>query len=208
MSDTLFKRLGTKGAKKKHTTREGWMMSFVEHVKPVFKSLKHPLPTVRVSCGMPSRKRVGGVCYHSICSEDSAREIFVSAGKDNSIDVLQILIHELCHAALPDDAKHGPAFCSLAKQVGLEGKMTESVPSEELVKCLHTFIKSTLGKYPHRKMIADESKKQTTRLIKMVCKGCSMVIRSSRKWIDDVGCPRCACGGDFVVVEPKKKKGE
>ena len=34
-------------------------------------------------------------------------------------------------------------------------------------------------------------------MLKAECDSCGMVVRTTRKWIEEVGLPTCACGGQF-----------
>lgn len=185
----------------KFKAREEWLLEFVEFVCPDFEKLGKPIKKVRVACGLTSSKKAVGQCFHSECSEDKAREIIISATLSDPVEVCETLIHELCHAVLPEDAKHGPQFREIAIAMGLEGPMTSTVPSDALRHALEIFIPNYLGVYPHKKMTRMNKTKQSTRMIKLTCDGCGMVVRSTRKWIDEVGTPACACGGNFEEAE-------
>lgn len=198
----MFKRFESVTPRKANfKTREEWLTEFVDFMRPVFEDAGKPLSKVRVACGMTTSRNADGECFHSECSEDGTREIFISPTQSDPVAVCHILIHELCHAALPEDVTHGPEFKKLATTMGLEGRMTSTTPCEELRKALEDFIPKYLGEYPHKKMTRIKQNKQTTRLIKLTCEGCGMVIRTTRKWIDDTGAPTCACGGGFEEEE-------
>ena len=184
-------------------TREEWLMEFVGAMRPAFAETGSPLPEkVRVSCGFPKgcRKAIGQ-CWSDKVSEDGAREIFVSPVLSEAPRVCDVVIHELVHAALPDGTKHGAEFKQLATDMGLAGPMTATEASAELTAALAEFIPVRLGPYPHSKLSPMSIAKQTTRMIKLTCDGCGMVVRSTRKWLDDVGPPNCACGSAFEENE-------
>lgn len=53
-------------------------------------------------------------------------------------------------------------------------------------------------------------KKQTTRLLKVICKECGYPARVTKKWIDEVGAPHCPQHGQMVVEggeENEKSQG-
>lgn len=41
--------------------------------------------------------------------------------------------------------------------------------------------------------LALAKKKQTTRMVKVVCAGCGYVARTTHKWLDEAGAPICPC---------------
>ena len=117
---------------------------------------------------------------------------------DNPLEALDILTHELVHASVGNEHGHKGPFKTLARALGLEGKLTATTAGPELEKHLQDIVK-TLGKYPHSKIDFDSRKKQTTRLIKVSCvdaeNDCGMVFRTSTKWIarahGGMKCPTC-----------------
>jgi len=55
-----------------------------------------------------------------------------------------------------------------------------------------------IGEYPHGAISYSNRRKQTTRMIKVVCPACDYTVRVSQKWIE-VGLPTCACGEEMEV---------
>ena len=51
------------------------------------------------------------------------------------------------------------------------------------------------GDYPHGALnsLPDGTKKQSTRLVKVLCPGCGYTLRTTRKWLDERGAPICPC---------------
>jgi hypothetical protein len=116
--------------------------------------------------------------------------------------VLDVLLHEAIHAAIGNEHKHGPRFREVAHAVGLGGKMTATRPTGACCVRLSA-LAETLGPWPHGKITA-QPKKQTTRMIKVVCKeeGCECggyAVRTTSKWLD-VGVPTCPFGGEMEVA--------
>src|SRR4051812_42502289 len=94
------------------------------------------------------------------------------------------------HAAVGVEQGHGPAFGRVARAIGLEGKLTATVPGDEF-KASVTPILDEVGPFPHAPLDWAGSrsgpKKQTARLLKVECQECGLVVRRTKKWIDEVG---------------------
>jgi hypothetical protein len=193
-------------------TREEWLGKLTRNVElHVFRPAGYDVPDVHIACGWPStrglsakRRRIGE-CWSRKCSEDGVHQIFISPYISDTPEVAATVVHELGHAAVGSEAKHGALFRAMMKAVGLEGKPTSTHAGDELTVQL-VAITDKLGPYPHAALKASEvdKKKQSTRLIKAECPGCGYVIRTTRKWIDEAGLPTCPCGEEFVEEE----KGE
>lgn len=196
--------------------REDWLNEGLQRLREDFASTDFLLPEgIRVTCGWPSksalaekRKRVGE-CWSSDCSKDGHFEIFISPYISDSIEALAILVHELVHAAVGLECKHKGAFKTCALAMGLEGKMVETNASDGLKVRLRAIIEE-IGEYPHATLdklaVSNAPPKQSSRQLKVVCEKCDCIIRMSRKSIDEVGCPTCACGGR--MLEDGAEKGE
>ncbi len=177
-------------------TREEWLSVFVKSLRPVFAAAGSPLPDkIRISCAFPVRTRAAiGQILSRRLSADGTREIFISPVLSEATRVCDVVIHELVHAALPEGCGHGKEFRRLALKLGLTGKMTATVAGERLRAWLDKIIPIFLGPYPHSRVISfDTGKKQTTRLIKLQCPACEMIIRATRQGLEESGFPFCAC---------------
>lgn len=185
-------------------TREQWLEQATEMLRGgIFKDAEARLPVgstaiippVRVSVGFPgggsARKRIGE-CWNGKASDDGIPQVFISPVLSDSVRVLDVLVHEVIHAIVPD-AGHKAPFKRIAVAVGLTGKMTATVAGPELEARLKTMV-TTLGEYPHAKINLSSRKKQTTRMLKLECKSCGFICRASQKAIDEHGIPTCACG--------------
>ncbi len=202
----------------KFNTREDWLIAAVKVMTPHFEKQGWKIPSVRVSVGWGFRGglKVGGQCWDAKASSDGVHQIFVSPNRmDDPADpfaVLPILAHEVCHAVVGIEAAHGPEFRKIATSIGLTGKMTSTVPGDDMQPTLAEW-RLELGEYPHAKLDPGMSpkKKQTTRMVKCECKSedCGFLVRTSRKWIDDVGVPHCPKHGkmecDYI---PPTEAGE
>jgi hypothetical protein len=180
-----------------HTARETWLQEAVKHMSPWFDDIQAmKVPAVRVSCGWTKRaaRNSIGWCWHRETSADGTNEILISPELDDPVTVLHVLLHELIHASDNGESKHGGYFRATALALGLEGKMTATVPSYPLrVKLV--LLSGTLGPYPHAAIdpAARTTGKQGTRMLKIVCPDDGYTLRTTQKWVD-VGLPSCPCG--------------
>ncbi|RLB40896.1 MAG: hypothetical protein DRH30_07920 [Deltaproteobacteria bacterium] len=214
-----------------HKTREAWLESAIQVLRPEFaraqrsirvdfpkrySKIKCTLPKkLKITCGWPShrgtasRRRVLGQCWNPVVSTGKHTEIFISPFIEKSSRVLDIILHELIHAAIGTEEGHKHMFKTVMIALGLEGKPTATVASEELEKHFRKVIIPQLGKYPHKKMdvteykVADKPKTQGTRMIKVACKTCEYTVRTTQKWIDIglVTCPNPECDDYQVEME-------
>lgn len=199
--------------------REAWLAKATGVLaKTVFKDAGYKLPdNIRVSTGWPLGTRGGkglhaiGQCFPAERSADGHFEIFISPELDDTARVLDVLIHEIVHVVAGLDAKHGPDFKKIAVACGLTGKMTATVASDGLKKKLADLVKE-LGKYPHAKLDgsrgSDRRPKQPTYMIKLTCPTDGYVIRTTKKWIDEIGYPTCPCGHEFEGDVPDEDGDE
>jgi len=193
----------------KSMTREQWLLKMTDAVRPLFANAGNPLPEkLRVSCGWPvgralasptSKNRTIGQCWPTSLSADKTPEVFISPYLDDAVLVAAVLVHELVHVVDDCQNGHGPVFKRIATAVGLEGKMTATVAGEPLAAKLAKLAEK-IGKYPHASLDRSQIKKQSTRLIKVVCPECEYTVRTTAKWIE-IGLPVCACGEEMEVAQ-------
>jgi len=181
-----------------HNTRESWLRSATNELRPYFEKLGYVLPEkIRYAIAFTSggkRGRIAGECWHPAASEDQHYEIIIRADIADPVEVLGILIHELCHSILPPNVKHGKEFKAVATRVGLEGKMRHAIPGPVLRDRVHA-LAASLGPLPHAKLnftvASDAPKKQGTRYLKAECgAACGYTVRVTSKWAM-VGLPVC-----------------
>ena len=188
-----------------HRTREEWLNEAVtllddQLFKPVIPGDLPNLP-FRVSCGFaggPGKKKgVLGQCWSPSASADSTTEMYISPVEDDPIEVLDTLTHENVHRIVGCKHGHKAPFKRLALKVGLEGKMTSTHAGEELREKLSS-ISDELGVYPHAKVTPGEGKKkQSTRMLKIVCTECDNVARQALTPFKMYG---LVCGGCEVPM--------
>ncbi|WP_176611765.1 SprT-like domain-containing protein [Actinomadura sp. WMMB 499] len=185
-------------------------------MRPWFSELRHEIPDLYISVSFPvsggrSGKRIGE-CHHT--SEDGSPHVLVHPYLNDATRVLDVVLHELVHATLGYGAGHGAPFRRLAEALGLTGKMTATVATDELREVLADMVRRGLGPYPHS-ALQQYVPKQTTRQIKATCPEPHgekkngepeyYVTRVSRKWIeywtDRIGYLACPCGEPMIVEE-------
>lgn len=136
-----------------HTQREAWLVEATKLLDAAyFVPNTHKLPSkIALSCGWcRGSANAIGQCWCPTVSKNGTTNIFICPTRDDAVDVLQILLHELIHAAVGVACGHKGAFRFFAKALGLEGKMTATYVTEGTP--LHTQLKAmadTLGPYPH-----------------------------------------------------------
>jgi hypothetical protein len=175
------------------TTRELWLQNAVDLVSPIFKNKGYTIPKVQVSCGFPStgnKSKHVGQCWGKSSTNDGTNQLFISPVLDESVQVLDTLVHELVHAV--DDClhHHGPEFKKIATDVGLQGLMREASAGPWLLEQL-TSISRQLGKYPHSKInLSHSSSKKTGPRPRAKCKKCGYEVTPLKKWLH-MGPPLC-----------------
>ncbi len=181
-------------------TREEWLNLCVDRLRPMFEDSGAKIPEkVRVSCGWPSVRALAtgnrrvGECWSPIASADQTSEIFISPALSEGGKVAGVLVHELVHAAVGNDAGHRAPFSRLAKKLGLQGPWTATTPSEELSEKLTAMMPEP---YPHAVLNRSARKKDGTRMLKVICPDCGYTVRTTQKWLD-AGLPRCPCGTEM-----------
>lgn len=189
-------------------TREDWLQQLTTRIGvQIFEPAGYPLPPhLRVSVGFPSRggtalaNRKIGECWHADTSEDECFEIFISPVLGTPLQAAETLVHELVHAVLPADVRHGREFRRLARTLGLEGKPTATYASAELAAVLEALYP---GDYPHAELKPRiPVRKQSTRMRKAMCAECGYTVRVARQWLT-VGIPQCPVHGAPLAVEPE-----
>lgn len=185
----------------KHTARETWLQAAIEEMAPWFKQVSaNEVPKIRVSCAWAKRAAKGSIgwCWHREVSAVGINEIQISPEIDDPEKVLHVLLHEMIHASDNGESKHRGYFRRTAMALGLEGKMTATVPSDELKpKLVDLAVK--LGPYPHAALNPTARiGKQGTRMLKVVCPDDGYTLRTTKKWID-LGLPTCPCGNEMEL---------
>ena len=212
--------------KAKIQSREEWLFEMAQVVnkslfkRPLLNKLdikkKFNIKDLQFSMAFPPNKRINstvvngrlyrahdashtiGQCWYgySVSSKEKLKtQILISPDLTDTVKIVGVLIHELIHYLTPAHGHRGK-FRALALAVGLEGKMTATGESAELVKKIEIMVKK-IGNIPHSKWIPQVRKKQTTRMIKLSCQERTLpvdhtyIVRTSRKNIVEHGAPFC-----------------
>jgi len=151
---------------------------------------------VTISFGFPSQnarkgknQRLGE--YAHILKECKAGPGIVSLNPaifENPLRVLDVLLHEMIHAARPMDGHRGE-FGRLARRAGLKGKLTATIAGPELQARLNAMLENELPPMPAGFGDLNAArKKQSTRLRKWECPGCGQIVRAA------TDCLNAVCG--------------
>lgn len=187
--------------------REDWYYKALNRLRDWFGGHGYSLPAIRIGCGWPTRnrKKTNGECWSEKSSADRTHEIFISPMVEKSIEILAVLVHELCHTIAGVEAKHKKPFIEVARNLGLEGPWTQSQAGEELAAYLEQ-LSEKLGPYPHSKMTPKDRKKTGagSRLLKVQCPACDYIARVTRKHLIEKGAPICPVHNKpFKEVPPR-----
>jgi len=152
-----------------------------------------------VSIGHPKSKNSIGECWKKAASEDLiTSHIFITPTENSSTRILDVLLHELIHAADDCESGHKNFFARTARKVGLVGKLTATVAGDALQEKLLDIV-DAIGEIPHSALNAANSgkKKQTARMLKVECTYCKFTYRASRTQLlqafeGEAVCPCCA----------------
>jgi len=186
-------------------TREEWLNQATGMLAiGVFQG--HKIPQVKISVGFTGGGlKTLGAHWAPASSDDNIGQIYITPTQSDSVEVLAVLVHELCHAVVGNEHKHGKVFKRCAVAVGLEGKMTSTHASKQLVERLNVIVKD-LGPIPHSKLNPkmNPKKKDGTRMIKIICVNeTGYNVRMTQKWIDEAGLPVCACCDAVMKIDVK-----
>jgi hypothetical protein len=201
-------------------TREEWLMLAVEELRPYFIKNKLEIPKAVLVGVFAKAGKAIGQCFSPTCTTDGTIHVFVSATHPNGLATLETLVHELLHAALPDDVKHGAKFKEGMKALGLEGKATATSAGMELRAMLEPLAEK-LGDYPNPQLKPKEKTKKekanAKKTFKLFCprkraneKSCILTDKTkdgdysvtvSRKMLK-LAFPICVCGAE-MEMEPE-----
>lgn len=187
--------------------REAYLTHAQKQIAEWFQALGYGYPAqTKVSVGFPSRGGLSlknkflGQCWDGATTTDGNPQIFVSPLIAESVKALDILIHEMVHAAVGCQHGHKGPFKRLAKAIGLEGNMTATIAGSALTERLNELVEQ-LGPYPHHAIDPKaKAKKEGTRMLKIQCPACGWTARTTQKGLD-AGLPTCHCGEQIESVQ-------
>lgn len=190
-------------------TREAWLIEASKELAVLLEEQGVEMVPIRVSVGWPGgsgkKGNVVGQCWPSTASADGIPQIFMSPvrGESDTLHVLGTLLHEMIHAVDDCQSGHRGNFLRIARSVGFLPKFTSADNRHPDLDAQLEEIAGRLGLFPHAEISltvrgSEEKKKQSTRMIKVVCPEDDYTLRTTQKWID-VGLPVCPCGVEMEV---------
>lgn len=204
---TLAWEKGNEPGAVRHLTREQWL---TEAVKSITEGVlfKHTVPETRVSVGWPGgrgpKRNTIGQCWPGDAANDNVSQIFISPVLEDPIEVLETLAHEVIHAIIQKTGRsgHGADFGAIAREIGLEGKLTATHAGDELRAKLEK-VAEDLGVYPHSAIKQSEKQKtQKTFMLKVVSRTePDYFVRMTRTKIEEYGLPLDPWGEQMELEE-------
>lgn len=176
--------------------RQEWVEKALKTLRQHFDSHGYSVPTnIRITIGWPKggRTRIGE-CHFTENSTDQHFEIFIapSLGKGSehgSHPVMEVMAHEICHTIAGFKAGHKAPFKKIATAIGLEGKMTSTVPGAAMLTLIKSF-EEVNGPYPAGALTRSMLKKKATYMIKCKCPECDYQVYTTAKHLEN-GDPIC-----------------
>lgn len=180
-----------------HDTREGWLSDALTLITPRIEAAGYSLPAkIKVACGFPMGSRGGKrVLAQTIAPEASAdgiTEMFISPTVSDPVTALGCVLVAAGHSLPKGKFK---AYCSA---MGIEGKKAVARPGANAEAWLRDEVLPQLGAYPHAAVDPNQRKKQSTRMIKLVCPETGYTVRTTAKWIKE-GFPTSPAGHVMVI---------
>lgn len=143
-----------------NSKRVAWLEA--AYIKLRERLLEEAPPVAQITVGFPTKKRSGKNMVIGQCHFDAMKDAGPYFGAEiiiiihpfilkDLIETLATLLHEMIHAALPPEVRHGKEFQRLAKRVGLVKPWTATQPDAELVKILREIIvelEEEIGPFP------------------------------------------------------------
>lgn len=174
------------------TNRETWLQHAIAALEPIFSSVGYGIPPLKVSCGFAassSPRTTLGQCWPRERSGDMVNEIFISPKIEDPVDVLDTLVHEICHAIDDCQSGHGADFQGIANVVGLEGP-ARMAHAGELLRIRLSTLSEKLGPYPHRAINFPPPRPSNATRNKAKCPECGYEVTLLKRWAD-FGAPIC-----------------
>lgn len=143
-----------------------------------------------VSVSVTTNKSAIGQCHSQYRARDGKHFLAIHPKLfTDPVEVLRTLLHEMIHAALPTDAKHGPQFRAQAKLVGFRPPWT-STPAGPMLNGKLVKMAERLGKVPAADWVDPKPKPVTT--TEVVC-GCPRTLNVPPEFLKggNVKCMAC-----------------
>ncbi len=198
------------------TSRDVWLGAVTDAMRPIFAKRGYPLPTkINTTIGFPStgwRGKIRGECWASHMSADGTTEIFIHPCETDTNKIVNILTHELCHAAINNEGGHGKKFKKAGETMDLEGKPKHMLGGQAWAAWALPIIEA-VGPMPHAALseYVAKPKKQSTRNLKCECPACGFTFRTTAKWLegkDFIQCPDTTCNETIIIDKSEEERDE
>lgn len=190
--------------------RHQWLESALSEFRTHFTQCGYTIPdNVRISIGLcrtHAGRKALGQCFDKTNSKDNHYELFVSpeVGKNgeelvdqaSTMNILETIAHELCHATVGNEHGHQGAFITIAQKVGF-ARPWRYTPSGDGMKLIINAIIAKQGLFPAGALMV-RAKKQGKSLVKCNCE-CGFVAYITTKNLMEHGTPICPT--DFIAME-------
>lgn len=187
--------------------REAWLRAAYALLRK--KLLPRAPERVAISWSFPSkggtnssRRRIGECQYKSkggsaVGRVEGGRVVLISPTLRKPYDLLECLVHEMVHTALPVGTGHRVKFSQLAASIGLRKPWVTTTAGPELAKKLRGFLKRLL-KWPGGFLHIVTTQKN--RQLKAVC-SCETprILRASRATFEQGRIICGVCDEEFVL---------
>lgn len=185
-------------------TREEWLKRGVRTLRPLLRKAGIKMRARwQVSMSLASTRKAIGQCWYEAASKSGqTANILICPTLGDPVDVLDVLLHEMIHAALPYGTHHGPKFVRACKAIGMtKNKPTSASACPELRAVLER-VAAFLGPFPHDAMVVGGKAKGSKGGYWPVF--CSPVderyrVQISAKALEEFGPPTCPITGDPMV---------
>ncbi len=198
--------------------RESWLHKAAGVLSPLLVPHNAIVPEkLQISCSWPrkGKRNAIGQCWPKVYTQDETTHVFISPVLGHDVtQVLDTLLHELIHAACGTECGHKGRFKTVARAVGLEGKLTATVAGAPLKEKL-VEMADGLGPYPHSVILGLNANLPAMPKVA----GKSIMLRSgedpnyfiqmSRAMYEEYGSPLDPWGNELILAQrgrPKKNK--
>lgn len=185
-------------------TREEWLKRGVRTLRPLLRKAGITMRARRqVSMSLASTRKAIGQCWYEAASKSGqTANILICPTLADPVDVLDVLLHEMIHAALPYGTHHGPKFVRACKHIGMtKNKPTSASACPELRAVLER-VAAFLGPFPTMRWWSPAARR-AARADTGLCSAPRLTsgyrVQISAKALEEFGPPTCPITGDPMV---------
>lgn len=193
-------------------TREEWLREAAILIeKDILSKQLVSLPeqwTVSVGFPFGSAKAIGQAWDKESSEDKQTHQMFISPvlGNHDIVQMLQVLLHEMIHLAVGVDQKHGGMFKTVARNIGLEGRLTATYVSDNnpLYAQLQSIASAVGWQYPHKTIVKNvkAKKERKSNIVKLVSpQDSSYTVKMNKNLMESFGVPKDAWGNQMELAE-------